>query len=260
MKRKVLAVAIGFVFVSSFFGCLAQTRKSFTLEIPNGPKVSAIYYASQKEEKRPAILILPGISGLRTSWRERYDEFSRWLNNKYNLNVLVIDYRARSEREIMQIVRERKSMMFVDGEIKTALNFLRNQPTVDQEKIGLIGFSFGTVMGMMTAANDDSIKALVLLSLILPPRDRWRSPDPDLEKALAEYARRPVLFIAAEKDYVHQNRSNAAQNSLYWSKQVKGDVEVKITKGGAHSMELLQVMGVQTKIGEWLQGKLLQKN
>ncbi|MBW2063364.1 MAG: alpha/beta fold hydrolase [Deltaproteobacteria bacterium] len=257
MKKKVLAVIIGFVFIASFFGCLAQTRKSLTLEIPNGPKVSALYYASQTNERRPAILILPGISGLRTSWKERYDEFSRWLNNEYNFNVLVIDYRARSEREMMQIARERKSMIFVEGEIKTALNFLRDQPIVDQDRIGLIGFSYGTLLSMMTAANDDSIKALVLVSLILPPQDKWSAPDPDLEKVLSNYANRPVLFIAAEKDYVHQNRSNVAQNSLYWSKRGKGDIEVKITRGGAHSMELLQVMGIQKKIGDWLQEKLI---
>jgi len=254
MKCKVLAIIIGCVFLFAGTGiCLA---KSIKLEIPSGDKIRCIYYEVPAGDKRPAVLILPGLSGLRTSWKDNYDSFAKWLNKEHKFNVLVIDYRAKSENEIMKIIRKRKTMKIVKGEIAKALGFLKGRETVAKEKIGLIGFSFGTVMGIMTTANEDSIKTLVLVSLILPPKENWRGPDPDLEQALSKFGNRPVLFLAAKGDNI-SNRSNAADNSKNWSKQVKSDSKIEIIKGNAHSVELLQEKGVKNKIGEWLQKYLM---
>ena len=255
MKCKLLAVIVGCTFIFTGIGiCLA---KSIKLEFPSGNKIKCIYYEVRTGDKRPAVLILPGISGLRTSWRDKYDDFARWLNKEHKFNVLVIDYRARSENEIMKILKKRESMKIVKGEIAEALDFLKGQETVDKEKIGLIGFSFGTVMGIMTTANEDSIKTLILVSLILPPKENWRGPDPDLEQALSKFGNRPVFFLAAKGDNISRNRSNAADNSKNWIKQVKSDSKIEVIKGDSHSVELLQEKGIKNKVADWLQKYLM---
>lgn len=247
MKRKALVV-IGCVFILGILGCLAG--ETIKLEVPSGPKVKGFYFGTPVGEKRPGVLILPGLSGLR-SYGQIYREFARWLNKEYDFNVMAVDYRGKTNEEVVRIVKERGSITFVKEEVETGLDYLRKQETVAKDKIGLVGFSLGAKLSIGTAARNDFVKTVVLVSL----------PSPHFSGGLAydfsRCANRPIFFLAAEKDHIPQNYSNAAENTLHWSKQVKGDTKVEIVKGSGHSAELLRLGKRKKMIGDWLQKHLI---
>jgi dienelactone hydrolase len=151
-----------------------------------------------------------------------------------------------------KIIKEQRSISFVKEEVAAGLDYLRKQESVDKDKIGLVGFSYGTYLSIKTTAREDSVKALALVSLIEAP-----SKDEDRVQGFLSCASRPVLFLAADKDHLPQNKSNAADNSLYWSKQAKSDTKIEIRKGGWHSVELLRRKGIKEMIGDWLQKYLI---
>ena len=260
MKRKVLVVIVGCIFVIGIAGsvCSAKTVK---LKVPGG-KIRCFYHESRGEIKRPAVLILPGLGGIRGSKREIYWSFARWLNKKYNFSVLAIDYLARSNEEVFRLAKEHGSQIFFKREVTTALEFLRKKENVDKDKIGVLGSSFGTELALLTAGREDCVKTVVLLSLITVPREHplWSEYNPYLVESFAEYSGRSDLstfFIGDKKDDMPRNKSNAAANALSWSQQVKGEAKIEITNGGLHSAELLEVRRIKKAVGEWLQKYLM---
>lgn len=252
MKPKFLIfILVGiFIFGITKGYVLGETVK---LEIPSGVKIKCFYYKSLGEEKRPTILFLPGLSGLRSSnYNDIYKDFAIFLRKKYNFNVLIIDYRGKTNEEMLKFVNMGGLKMLVEQEVATALDYLRKQKNVDEEMIGLAGFSLGTIVAIMTAAQENCVKALALVSLIARPSE-------DFKPVFLHCATRPILFLAAKDDYIPQNKTNAAENTLYWSQQVKGVTKVEITEGKKHSAELLEWKGFQEMIGEWFKEHLSQK-
>jgi hypothetical protein len=61
-----------------------------------------------------------------------------------------------------------------------ALDELRGEPTVDEERVGLVGLSLGGLVAACTAARDGGVSALVLWSAVANMeelvRDRWQMP------------------------------------------------------------------------------------
>jgi dienelactone hydrolase len=250
VKRKALVLIFSSIFVlgiaESF--CLAETIK---LEIPSGVKIKCFYYKSDGDEKRPTILVLPGLSGLRNShYNDMYEDLAKLLKRKYNFNVLAIDYRAKTNEEMFKIVnREGGSKTLVEQEVVTAIDFLRKQKNADDQKIGVAGFSLGTIVAIRTAAREDCVKALALVSLIV-------GSDEDVKQEFMRCADRPILFLAAKDDHIPQNKTNAAENTFYWSQQAKGNKKVEITKGKMHAAELLELKGMKEMIGDWFKEHL----
>jgi hypothetical protein len=78
MKTKILAVIIRCAFVIGFTGSFCSV-KTIKLKISSGAKIRCIYQGTSGGGKRPAVLILPGLSGLRTSWKQDYNSFAKWL-------------------------------------------------------------------------------------------------------------------------------------------------------------------------------------
>ena len=250
MKRKTLVFILGCIFVLGITRgfCLAETIK---LEIPSGVKIKCFYYRSVGDEKRPTILILPGLSGLRNSrYNEIYEDLAKLLRKKYNFNVLAIDYRGKSNEEVFKIVnKEGGSRTLVEQEVVTGLDYLRKQKNVDEQKIGVAGFSLGTIVAIRTAAREDCAKALALVSLIV-------AADQDVEPDFLRCANRPILFLAAKDDHIPQNNTNAAENTLYWSKMAKGNTKVEIAEGKMHATELLELKGIKEMLGDWFKEHL----
>ena len=250
MTYKFLAVIGSCILIFFLFGCVSERVH---LQIPNGNKIDNIYFGTSGAEMRPAVLILPGASGLRTSWKSEYRYFARWLNKKYNFNVLVTDYRANSNVEVENIVRQHGMKTFVEQEVTTALDYLRKQESVDKEKIGLIGFSLGTLLSVMTASREDTVRVLVFVSLFTSSRDRI------MFEHFPDAATRPILFLASSGDYIVRSRENADKIALYWSSNSKSDTKVEIVEGDLHSVDLIRG-GTRLKnmVGDWLEKYLVR--
>jgi hypothetical protein len=75
---------------------------------------------------------------------------------------------------------------------KAALDFALENESVDKERIGLAGYSFGGMVALPVALKDERVKRLALISPALDEKGR---------EALKSY-QQPKLVIAGEEDFV----------------------------------------------------------
>ncbi len=92
-------------------------------------------------------------------------------------NVLRFDFRGSGESD------GRFRDMTIGSEIEdalTALRALRAEPTVDAERVGLLGLSLGGLVAACAAGRDGDVRALVLWSAVAEMaelvRERWQMP------------------------------------------------------------------------------------
>jgi hypothetical protein len=77
-------------------------------------------------------------------------------------------------------------------DVKAALAFVLSTPNIDQKKVGLAGYSFGTMVATPVAIQDERVKLLALVSPALPDSG-WGQ--------LKTYTK-PKFLIAGEHDFV----------------------------------------------------------
>jgi alpha/beta superfamily hydrolase len=75
-------------------------------------------------------------------------------------------------------------------DVKAALDFVFGEPRIDVERIGLAGYSFGAMMSLPVALQDDCVGMLALVSAPLT--------DTNWEK-FNDY-KKPCLFVVGEED------------------------------------------------------------
>jgi predicted alpha/beta-fold hydrolase len=225
--------------------------ESSYLKIPLGKKVKFIYYGTSGNEKRPAVLILPGAGDDRMNNRDMI-YFVKWLNKKYNFNVLVINWRTNSSQEIKKIVREHTPKTLYEQEVVTALDYLREREDIDKEKIGLIGSSLGTSAAVQTASREDAVKVIVLLSFAGPTKNK------KAHTTFAKASTRPILFLASKGDYFVPTKEYYDEMAIYWSNLAKSETKVEIRNGGLHSWRLIEEKKYQIMVGDWLEKYLVE--
>ena len=77
-------------------------------------------------------------------------------------------------------------------DVRAALAFVLSTPNIDQKRIGLAGYSFGTMVATPVAVQDERVKLLALVSPALSDSD-W--------ERLKRYTK-PKFFIAGDNDFV----------------------------------------------------------
>jgi hypothetical protein len=77
-------------------------------------------------------------------------------------------------------------------DVAAALNWLLSQPAVDQNKVGLLGYSFGAVVALPVACADERVKALVLISL----------PPGSSQVSQLKGCTKPKLIVCGTDDFV----------------------------------------------------------
>ncbi len=80
--------------------------------------------------------------------------------NKAGYNIFMFDFRASGESEGKYITFGQREQRDLVG----ALEYLRTQKNVNQEKIGLLGFSMGGAVALMKSGDLPEIKAMVITS------------------------------------------------------------------------------------------------
>jgi alpha/beta superfamily hydrolase len=94
-------------------------------------------------------------------------------------------------------------------DVKAALAFVLSTPNIDQKRIGLAGYSFGTIVATPVAVQDKRVKLLALVAPALS-RSGWQQ--------LKTYTK-PKFIIAGDNDFVIPEQK-------FWE-QVKGIPEPK---------------------------------
>jgi alpha/beta superfamily hydrolase len=103
-------------------------------------------------------------------------------------------------------------------DVSGAFDWLFSRPDVDPHRIALVGYSFGALMAMFQATQDDRHSALALVGLPL----RWNLPLPSCDK-------RPCLLVAGDRDQLCP-LSDLRRLAL----QSRGGARVHIVPGADH--------------------------
>jgi dienelactone hydrolase len=113
--------------------------------------------AARGQERRPAVIICSGFQGLK-EWVP-----SRWWPQFVEAGYvcLAFDYRGFGTSE-----GERGRMMPEEeiADVRNSITFLQQQPEVDPERIGLVGWGLGGGIVIATAARDERVGAVACVN------------------------------------------------------------------------------------------------
>lgn len=158
-------------------------------------------------------------------------------------------------------------------DVRAAVDWTLNQPSVDKERVVLIGASTGSHPALLHGAGDTRIRANVGISPVIDPgafhfpsdmadefaamlngvagRDlveQWLQLAP-LFAALAAFAPRPILLVAAEKDDIFPPSQYADSISLY------PNVDLVRNEEADHGFSTCRTWLVRTVV-DWLLARL----
>lgn len=251
MQKPCLILAVCVLFILS--GCAAtQVKKqSVSLVTDDKKKLTADYYPA-KSPSAPAVILLPDTR----CDKNVFGSFPSELNNA-GFTVLAIDMRykdliakAGSRDDAIKTLQNQNLYEAVDYDVKSAIDFLSDQASVNSSRIGFIGTSFGSRVALLSGIKYDS-EALVLVSL--SGEEAFPGGKP-VKQLLDQYGDKPILFMTCEKDW-GGNYKAAEDNRLYYQ-WAKGDKDLKIWPGSKHGVEIMKDNEASEYIILWLKSKL----
>ncbi len=136
-----------------------EKQISFT---SHGQKIYGMLHLPDGEKKHPAVIMYHGFTGQRVEPHRLFVKTARRLMAE-GMAVLRFDFRGSGESE--GDFRD----MTISGEIDdalTAIDFMRQQPEVDANRLGLVGLSMGGCVAASVVGRTPRIKTLVLWAAI----------------------------------------------------------------------------------------------
>jgi len=200
------------------------------------------YYGPSKLNS-PALILLHQWQ----SNRKSYEDFAKQMHLK-GFGVLAIDGRGFGESvrttdgKLVPVSRTDEAVKAMKADVRNAYEFLTKQINVDPERIGIVGASYGSSIGLMYAVDNKKVKALAMLS----PGLNYFGNMP-IEPAVKNYGDRPLLLVASEDD-------KAATNSVKKLKEVGANerYEMKIYPKGGHGTTMFVLKtGVEDVLEEF---------
>lgn len=210
---------------------------------PEAIKDSAQTYPVITDQKAATIIICDGDAG-----NMFYNISFAWKFVQQGFNVLTFDWRGFGESDDWEM--ESKYLCYSEflKDYDAAVEFAKEQPEVEPEKIGVFGYSTGAYLSFAVAARRDDIAAFVGRGLltsfdevipllkkvtpekeILPPRNY---PEELLPINAAENLKIPVFLIVGEND----DRTPPWMSQKIM-KKLTGEKELWIVEGAGHGGE-----------------------
>lgn len=123
------------------------------IKMADGLEVQGAFYASTKTEKAPAALLLHQNNGIRQQW----DKLLPFLTAA-GYNILAVDQRGFGK------TGGDKDYLLLEKDAIEMMNWLREQPTVNKDRVVIIGASVGSNAALRACATDENCKVAVALS------------------------------------------------------------------------------------------------
>jgi pimeloyl-ACP methyl ester carboxylesterase len=209
--------------------------------------VGSSYAPEKKEEgKPPGVLLLHQMRGERQDWGDLPGELTG-----LGYAVLSMDLRGHGESTKGKDGKNYDFRDFVRGEFPAmvddalvALNFMRRE-LADPNRLGVVGASIGANAAINAAAEDDSVKSVVLLSPGLEYHLIQAGP------ALRTYGG-AVFLVASEEDRY------AADGVRSLHELCMGECEMEMYSDAGHGTNMFAPTGgdLQKRIVEWLDATL----
>ena len=114
-------------------------------------KLSGWFIAAQNSSSAPTIIIAHGLGASKSDFINLSRVFS-----SNGFNVVLFDFRAHGESEGKSCSLGLKEQM----DISAAVDYIISRKDLKNKSIGLYGFSLGGAAGILTASNDQRIKAI----------------------------------------------------------------------------------------------------
>lgn len=236
--------------------------------VPPELKCKPRNYATLDEKRKPTIIICDGDAGNMTQLIfYAYHLFTR------GYNVLLFDWRGFGESSDWPIEQDRLCYPQFLLDYDAAVDFIKKQPEVDTNKIGVMGFSTGAYLSFAIAAKKDDISAYAGRALLtsfddllpilkkLDPKRNFLPPENYPEELLpinaAKRLKIPVFLTVGEKD----NRTPPRMSKEIFAK-LKGPKELWVVPeaehGGVNGPEFINYPEFFLKVAEFFD-KYLKK-
>jgi len=145
------------------------------VEVQNeGQKIiGSLHLPENAPKPMPAVVFCHGFAGNRIGKYRLYVLIARRLA-ELGIASLRIDFRGSGESE------GNFSAMTLEGEVSDVLQsieFLKKQPEIDPERVGILGNSLGGAVAVLAAQKAGNIKSLVLLAALFDTKswyDKWK--------------------------------------------------------------------------------------
>jgi len=178
-----------------------------TLHLVSGREsVPAIWLTSNAERPAPAVVLLHGFS----SSKERMSQVIGRALLPLGVGSLAIDLPLHGEREGDLTALPRNPLALVGAwkaavaESRSAVAWLAAQPETSVTQIGVVGYSLGGFLALMTAAEEERLRVVALAAAgDLPDRTPYAAfvrgmVDP--LRAAAQLEGRPLLLVNGRRD------------------------------------------------------------
>jgi uncharacterized protein len=178
-----------------------------TLDLVNGrERVPAIFLTPAGTMPAPAALLLHGFS----SSKERMSQAVGRALLSRGVASLALDLPFHGEREGADRAIPKNPLALVGAwktavaESRAAVSWLESQPEVDADRIGVVGYSLGGFLALMTAAEEERLRVVALAAAgDLPDHTPYAALVRGLVDPLRAAARlggRPLLLVNGRRD------------------------------------------------------------
>jgi dienelactone hydrolase len=249
--KLIFILFLNLICLLSIFVSPALAEESVTITTDDGIKLKCTYYPLS-QNKAAGVILLPDTRCNRMN----FDSVPRKLNEA-GFAVLAMDLRYRdiiaktkSRKDAISTIQKQDLMALVNYDVKSGIIFLSNKNEVDPKRIGLIGTSLGSRIGIISGPKYD-LKALVLISLSGEVAFPNYKP---IKQILADYGEKPILFMTAKKDW--GGNGKAAEHNKKYYEWKNGKKELKIWSGAGHGVEILKKNESTKFVISWLKENL----
>jgi len=218
-----------------------------TIESRDKTIIVGSFFESRKPNS-PAVLLLHQWQ----SDRHSFDDFAKRMQAK-GFNVLSIDGRGFGESmktadgKMVAPERTDDAVKAMLGDVGAAVDFLAKQKSVDLNRIGIVGASYGSSLAIIYAADNPKIKSVALLSPGINYFGNMQT-----EPAVKKFGDRPLLMVAAEDDKESADAVRELQKAGASNK-----CQTQIFQTGGHGTGIFQAkVGLQDQLAQFLTNNL----
>ena len=220
-------------------GAQAASTQDVTFKTDDGVTIAGTLYLPGRPG--PGIILLHALSRTKEDWAGVAGRLA-----DAGFVTLAIDLRGHGASGPLPEGTDLLELSKMMGDVKAARGFLASRREVAPNRIGIAGASIGANLAILLAANDLTVRSLVLLS----PGIDYRGLRP--EAALKKYGERSALLVASQED-------NYATNS---ARQLAGSGpgirDLRILNGAGHGTVMLSRQSDLTaSLVDWFRRTLL---
>jgi dienelactone hydrolase len=216
--RRVSAAVVLLVLFGG--GARAATTQDVSFKTADGVAIAGTLFLPGRPA--PGIILIPALSRTREDWRGVATRLA-----DAGFVALAIDLRGHGASGPLPEGTDLHELTRMNADVKAARAFLASRREVEPDRIGVAGASIGANLAVLLAANDLTVRSLVLLS----PGIDYRGLRP--EAALKKYGSRPVMLVASQEDNYSANSARQLAGSG------PGDRDLRLLTGAGHGTNML---------------------